>query len=101
MCVVDLCFNRIWLKITHVVYCFIVFVSYIFVTYIGQNLLSYPIYYQMLNYYCDSESESCWKNCGYYLTLLICLQILFFLVLWGILFMRQKLFLKKENNTLL
>lgn len=48
----------------------------------------------MLNYYCGDENQiddgNCWNNAGYYLVLLLVLQIVFFLVLWVILFMRHK-----------
>jgi hypothetical protein len=56
----------------------------------------------MLNYYCGDENPvadgNCWKNAGYYLTLLLVLQITFFLVLWVILFMRHKYFEKYASK---
>lgn len=52
----------------NIIYQVILFVLYVLISFCGQNMLSAPVYYSTLNYFCkndsniykDNEKENCW-----------------------------------------
>lgn len=53
---IEICTNRMRINFYNIVYQFVVFIVYCLITFCGQNLLSIPVYYSTLNYYCAGNT---------------------------------------------
>ena len=93
--------NRMVIKKSHISYQFIMWISYVFATFLGEVLMGYPVFPSSFDWQCSKDTvpdSNCWSNLIAMMLLMLALQCFFFGACYGAHKRRNNWLEKKWGN---